>query len=176
MGRSEHWRWRSGGGCTRQHARRGRRRRCGWVVHRSHVGPDSGLRDGRRRSAVAWLTGMNGQSGRLLLWSPRILGVLLCLFLSVFALDAFGGRKGLLEAVPDFVVHMIPTIVLLAVVGLSWRREWIGGIVFVGLAFAYAYMSGRHVTWIAAISGPLLVVGGLFLWSWARRAKLRAFG
>jgi len=119
---------------------------------------------------------MNGQSGRLLLWSPRILGVLLCLFLSVFALDAFGGGKGLLEAVPDFVVHMIPAVVLLAVVGLSWRREWIGGIVFVGLAFAYAYMSRRHVTWIAAISGPLLVVGGLFLWSWARRTKLRAFG
>ena len=34
---------------------------------------------------------MNKASGRFLLWRPRILGMLVCLFLGLFALDAFDG-------------------------------------------------------------------------------------
>ena len=66
---------------------------------------------------------MNMRLGKLLLWSPRILGVPLCLFLSVFALDAFGGGKPFIQALPDFAIHVAPMLVLLAVVGVSWRWE-----------------------------------------------------
>ena len=34
-------------------------------------------------------------SGHLLLWAPRVLGVLTCLFLGLFALDAFTEEKTL---------------------------------------------------------------------------------
>ena len=75
-------------------------------------------------------------SRRLLLWSPRILGVLVSLFIGIFALDAFSRGAPVFEALPDFLVHLIPSVVLLAVVGASWRSEWIGGFVFIGLALA----------------------------------------
>lgn len=114
------------------------------------------------------------QSGLLLLWSPRILGILVCLFLSLFALDALQGGKSVAEAIPGFAIHIAPMLLLLVVVALSWRWEWIGGIVFVGLAVAYAWMARSHVSWIATISGPLFVVGALFLWSWVRHRELRA--
>jgi hypothetical protein len=97
----------------------------------------------------------------------------MCCFLSLFAMDAFGGGKSFVAAVPDFALHITPILILLVIVALSWRWEWIGGIVFVGLGLGYAYMARFHVSWIATISGPLFVVGGLFLWSWARQRNLR---
>ena len=67
-------------------------------------------------------------------WSARILACLIGLFLSVFASDAFGHGKTPIQALPDFAVHLAPVLVLLAVVAVSWRREWVGGLVFTGAA------------------------------------------
>jgi hypothetical protein len=105
-------------------------------------------------------------SNRLLLWSPRILGILVSLFIGMFALDAFSEGKPFLRAVPDFIIHLIPAFVLLGAVAASFRRQWIGAVAFIGLAVLYAMtMSHRHFDWILIISGPLLVVGALFVWS-----------
>jgi hypothetical protein len=115
-------------------------------------------------------------SDKLLLWSPRILGILTCLFIGLFALDAFGPGKGLMQALLDFAVHLIPSLVLLVVVALSWRWPWVGGVVFTAGAAAYAYLAAGHPSWIAIISGPLLTVGVLFFWSWRHQrgvARLR---
>ena len=112
-------------------------------------------------------------SDKLLLWSPRVLGILMCLFLSAFALDAFGEGKTFVQALPDFAIHVAPMLVLLAVVGLSWRRAWVGGMVFTGLAVAYAVSVPTHPQWIVVISGPLLLVGLLFLWSWSHHRAQR---
>ena len=89
---------------------------------------------------------MNMRLGKLLLWSPRILGVLVCLFLSLFALDAFGGGKTFIQALPDFGIHVAPMLVLLAVVAVSWRWAWVGGLVFTGLAVAYACFAFNHIS------------------------------
>jgi hypothetical protein len=97
---------------------------------------------------------------RLLLWSPRILGILVSLFIGLFALDAFSQGKA---------------FVLLALVGASWRREWIGGVAFIGLAVLYAMTTAKnHLDWMLLISGPLVIVGTLFMWSWLRHAELHA--
>jgi len=116
---------------------------------------------------------MTAMSDRWLLWSPRILGILVSVFLGMFALDAFSPAQPLLEAVPGFFIHLIPALTVLGVVIVSWRREWIGGLACIGLAIAYALSVGaRHADWALAISGPLLVVGTLFLWSWQHRRLL----
>jgi hypothetical protein len=114
-------------------------------------------------------------SGRLLMWSPRILGILVSLFIGMFALDAFSQGKSLFEAIPDFVIHLIPAFILLVLVGASWRREWIGGLAFVALAVVYATTMARgHLDWMLVISGPLMIVGALFLWSWRHHTELHA--
>jgi hypothetical protein len=109
---------------------------------------------------------MRTPPARILLWSPRVLGLLVCLYLGLFALDVFGETQGFLQALPAFAIHAAPALVLLLVVGLSWRWPLLGGIVFTGLALAYAYLARGHLGWIPCISGPLLVVGILFVWSW----------
>ena len=116
---------------------------------------------------------MNVRSARLLLWSPRILGILMCLFLSLFAFDAFEGGRTFIQSLPDFAIHLAPMPLLLAVVALAWRWEWVGALVFSGAAMAYAVFARDHLDWILFISGPLLIIGMLFLFSWIHHADLR---
>ena len=115
---------------------------------------------------------MTLRSGALLLWCPRVLGILVCLFLSLFALDAFSGSKSVGQGVTDFFIHVAPMLALLGVVALSWRWEWVGGSVFTALAPTYAYVVRQHLSWILVVSGPLFLVGILFLWSWMQHRRL----
>jgi hypothetical protein len=116
---------------------------------------------------------MTATSGRLLVWSPRIIGILVSLFIGMFALDAFSEGKPFLHALPDFLIHLSPAFVLLTIVGASFRWPWIGAVAFICLAAVYAMtMSKGRLDWMLTISGPLLVVGALFLWSWFERGKL----
>lgn len=113
---------------------------------------------------------MAGTSAAFLLWSPRVLGLLVAAFLGLFALDAFDGRP-LFQALPAFGVHLIPSFLVLLVVAVAWRREWVGAVAFIGLAVAYAVMVRWRVDWVAVISGPLALVGVLFLLSYGLRAR-----
>ena len=117
---------------------------------------------------------MTRWGGKVILWGPRVLGILVCLFLSLFALDAFGGGTSPIQALPDVAVHLAPALILLAVVGVSWRWEWVGALVFTGLAIGYAYVSRNNPSWVLVISGPLLIVGVLFSYSWVHHGKVRA--
>ena len=104
-------------------------------------------------------------SARVLLWSPRVLGILAGVFLGLFALDSFSEGRPFVESLGAFAIHVAPAVFLFAIVAISWRWEWVGGVTFIALAIAYA-ASVRRLDWILVISGPLLVVGTLFFWSW----------
>ena len=89
---------------------------------------------------------MTPTSSRLLLWSPRVLGILIAAFFGMFALDAFSEGKPFIRALPDFAIHLAPALMVLAIVATSWRWEWVGGIGFVALAVAYvAMVPGREL-------------------------------
>jgi len=114
-------------------------------------------------------------SADLLLWTPRLLGILVSLFIGMFALDAFSQGKPFLHALLDFGVHLVPALVLLTLVAVSFRWEWIGAVAFIGIAIVYATtMSRGRLDWMLLISGPLAVVGALFLWSWLNHGKPHA--
>ena len=119
---------------------------------------------------------MKGRVKRLLFWTPRILSLLFAVFVSLFALDVFGEGYGLWTAILAFLIHLIPTGVILAVLAISWRWEWVGGILFIALGVAYIVTTWERFRWPAylAISGPLLVIGLLFLVNWRYRGELRA--
>ena len=117
---------------------------------------------------------MTTTSVRWLLWMPRVLGILAGLFLGLFALDAFSEGRPLAQALPDFIIHLVPGAVLFAVVALSWRWPWVGAAAFLGLALAYAASNTSRPDWILTISGPLAIIGALFFWSWRHHAQLHA--
>ena len=118
---------------------------------------------------------MKKSAKRLLLWTPRILCMLLAGFLSIFAADVFGEHYGFFKTILALVLHLIPTWIVLIVLVLSWRREWVGGTVFIVLGALYLIGLWGRFHWSAylAISGPLFLVGVLFWVNWLYRAKLR---
>jgi hypothetical protein len=101
----------------------------------------------------------------LSLWLPRILGIVVSIFIALFALDALRPGRPLAEGIPDFAMHLVPAAILAGVVALAWRRPWIGAAAFLMLAGAYALAVPGRIDWILAISGPLFLVGILYLWS-----------
>ena len=70
---------------------------------------------------------MTRTEGRLLLWAPRLLGALTCLFVGLFALDAFSEERPFLEALAAFAIHLAPAAFLCGIVAASWKREWVAG-------------------------------------------------
>lgn len=107
---------------------------------------------------------------RAMLWAPRLLAIAVSLFLGLFSLDAFTATA-FADGFPDFLIHLIPAAVALGIVALAWHRQWIGAVAFIGLAAAYALMARAHVSWIAVISGPLLMVGALYAWNWIHKGR-----
>ena len=113
---------------------------------------------------------------RLLFWTPRILGLLFAAFISIFAADVFGEGYGFWKTVLALLIHLIPTWIVLIVLALSWRREWVGGILFTALGALYLIKFWGRFHWSAyvCIAGPLFLVGVLFFLSWLSRRDLRA--
>jgi hypothetical protein len=114
---------------------------------------------------------MTKTSQALLLWGPRIAGLIIAGFLALFALDAFN-EGSFVAALPAFAIHLIPSLLVLTVVAGAWKFEWIGAIAFIALAVLYAMVVRGRLDWIVAISGPLALVGVLFLVSWRHHADL----
>jgi hypothetical protein len=104
----------------------------------------------------------------LLLWAPRVAGVAMSVFLALFALDAFDGRP-LVAALPGFLIHLLPAVLVLCAVAIGWRFPLIGAAAFAGLAATYGVMVNGRLDWIALIAGPLLIVAALFAASWMFR-------
>jgi len=107
-----------------------------------------------------------------LFWAPRIITILFALSLGVFALDVFDEGRGVPETLAAFVLHLVPALLVVAILLLAWRRELVGVVAFAGLALAYVVFMWGRFPWVtyAAISGPLLLMSALFFLSWRRRA------
>ena len=111
-----------------------------------------------------------------LVWMPRILGILFAILLSLFALDVFGEGHGFWKTILALLIHLIPTGIVLVALAIAWRWEWAGALLFIGLGALYLVMAGGRFHWSVCvmISGPLFLVGGLFLLNWRFRAQLRS--
>ncbi|MCU0368442.1 MAG: hypothetical protein MUF39_06395, partial [Cyclobacteriaceae bacterium] len=49
---------------------------------------------------------------RVVYWASRVLGILAILFISLFALDAFGSGLSIWQQIGGFLIHMIPSLAL----------------------------------------------------------------
>jgi hypothetical protein len=120
---------------------------------------------------------MEGRIPRVLYWTPRVLCIVFAAFISIFAADAFREGGGFWHTALALVMHLIPTLIIVAVLAASWRREWIGGVLFIALALLYlAWAWNRPFArwWVLLImAGPLVLTGTLFLLNWSHRKELR---
>jgi hypothetical protein len=111
---------------------------------------------------------------KVLYWLPRVLGIIAILFISLFALDSFESSLTFWQQIGAFIMHLVPSFVLLTVLLIAWKWENIGGIVFIliGLGFTpFIFINNykmNHSLWmslgiIAMITLPFILTGILFI-------------
>jgi len=116
-------------------------------------------------------------------WLPRILCILTILFVSIFALDAFSPELSLWRQIGAFLIHLTPSFILLGLLILAWKREFIGGIIFIliglGLSpivFSHNYRMNHSIVMsigiILTITIPFAIVGILFIISHFKKKKI----
>jgi hypothetical protein len=112
-------------------------------------------------------------------WAPRMLGICLVLFLMLFSLDVFQPGATPIQIISGLLIHNIPAFMLLCILAISWKYEIIGGIFFIlaGLTYIFLLVTNSHfewymMSWALVISGPALLIGILFIVSWAKKKKL----
>ena len=113
---------------------------------------------------------------KIIHWAPRILCILAILFISMFALDSFAPELTFWQQILGFLIHLIPSYILILFLIVAWKWELIGGMIFMILGFGFMpfiYTMNYHMNhsvWISLsiillINFPFVVVGGLFILS-----------
>lgn len=118
---------------------------------------------------------------RLIFWTPRILGILIILFLALFSLDVFDSCKSFLECSLGLFMHNLPVIIILFLFVLAWKKEIIGfwtffiaGLLYITLVISTIIKNGfewYYLSWIIIISLPLFLIAYLFYICWKAKKK-----
>jgi hydrogenase-4 membrane subunit HyfE len=95
----------------------------------------------------------------------------------MFALDSFDGNKTVIAQIGGFLIHLIPSFVLIVLLYFSWRHEIVGAVAFLLLAIAYIVMAwGKFpISTYFIISGPMFLISILFLMNWFLKKRQNRF-
>lgn len=111
-------------------------------------------------------------------WIPRILSLLLIGLLVMLSFDVFN-QPTWKEVLIGFIIHNIPSMILILLTILAWRRPWIGGLTYLSGGLLYVYIAFTRMTFspedalIASmiLSLPALIIAALYFLDW-RLSKL----
>ncbi|MFH1207853.1 MAG: hypothetical protein V1668_04665 [Patescibacteria group bacterium] len=118
---------------------------------------------------------------KFIYWTPRVLSILLIVFLAVFSLDVFDNDYGFWGTVLGLLIHNIPSFVLLGILIISWKYEMVGGVAFIlaGISYMVFIVARESVEpWymLLALSlilvVPAFLIGILFLVGWSKKKKI----
>lgn len=107
-------------------------------------------------------------------WLPRIIVISAILFVSMFALDSFSSNYGIWQQILEFLLHLIPSYILLIVLLIAWKFELTGGIIFILISLGFAPFIFMHnyqmnhsiltsISIIMMINFPFFLAGILFI-------------
>jgi hypothetical protein len=110
---------------------------------------------------------------KLFYYSPRILGILIILFMALFSFDVFDMGYSFAEALVGFLIHSIPSLILVILIIYSWKHEYIGGVIWiiVGVLFSIYFRFFKNPG-VFIITLPLIFIGILFIIN-SKRIKKR---
>jgi hypothetical protein len=127
-------------------------------------------------------------SVRILMWIPRVIGILAILFIMLFSFDVFGSGEPVYKQILAFLMHNIPAFILAALLVFAWINEFTGGIVFtvIGVLFTaflfYFNFNRTNSVWVGVqvalmLGLPFIIAGVLFILShYAKKKNLTSPG
>jgi hypothetical protein len=99
----------------------------------------------------------------------------------MFALDAFAPGLTLWQQIVGFLIHLLPSYILITMLIISWKWEYAGGITFTitGLAFCVSVFLLNHnrnqfsvaqsTVNALLVAFPFVIVGVLFIVSYKKK-------
>jgi hypothetical protein len=111
----------------------------------------------------------------MLLWAPRVLAVMLAVFLAMFAMDVYFEGMDFWQTSGAFISRLLPSFCVLSILALGWRRDGLAALGFLALAVAYAvaFSAWKHMPESLVLTLPPL---GLSLAFTARMRLLKKPG
>lgn len=110
---------------------------------------------------------------KIIHWAPRIASLLIIFFVGLFSLDVFGTGAPPLEVLAGFLIHNLPSIVMLVLLIFAWKRPVVGFIAFLIVAAAFAVLFVRDIYALPNLLLfvlPILLIASLFYadWQWLK--------
>lgn len=101
-------------------------------------------------------------------WVPRIAAAVIIFFITLFSLDVFDMGGTILEQIGAFLIHSIPSIVMVTLLVFAWRRPMVGFVAFLiaGIFFLRTFITGVNLGNFLLFSGPLLLIAAMFYFDW----------
>ncbi len=120
----------------------------------------------------------------LIHWTPRVICILAILFVSMFALDSFSPELSIWQQIGGFLIHLIPSYILLAFLLIAWKWELVGGILLLLISIGFSPFIYLHnfnmnhsvlmsLQIIFMINFPFMLSGSLFIWEHFIKNKKR---
>jgi hypothetical protein len=105
--------------------------------------------------------------------APRIAVILIAFFLSLFSLDVFEMEATPLQLLGGFLIHNIPSFILIGLLVVAWKRPVVGFVAFLAAAVLFCLFFVRDVYSLSALLLfvlPILLIAGLFYadWRWLK--------
>ena len=121
------------------------------------------------------------KNNKFVFWTPRILSIILVLFLTIFSGDVFDENLGFWQTILGLLIHNIPSMLLAVIIWISWKYEIVGGVAFILAGIAHLIFSVARVDyepWYISsafsliIDVPAFLIGTLFLIGWFKKRKI----
>jgi hypothetical protein len=106
---------------------------------------------------------------KIIHWAPRVAAIAIIFFISLFSLDVFDAEASTLQLLGGFLMHNIPSIVMLVLLFFSWKHPAVGfwaffiaGVVFIIFFVRSIYAISNLLMFVL----PIWLVAGLFYADW----------
>ena len=127
---------------------------------------------------VAWrehssLGQVSPRLAKLIHWAPRLAAILIIFFITLFSLDMFGTEASLLEQVGGFLIHSIPSIIMIVLLVFAWKWPAVGFVAFLAAGILSAAFFVRDIYALPNLLLfvlPTLLIACLFYidWKWLK--------
>lgn len=118
---------------------------------------------------------------KFLFWTPRIILIVFALFLAIFSFDIFDSAISISQIIIGLLLHNIPSIILVIILILVWKRDFVGAIIFltlgtlclIGAIISLIFLPISRFNPILIIGTVIfLLIGFLFLLGWKKKKHL----
>ncbi|MFT3891546.1 MAG: hypothetical protein QM730_07940 [Anaerolineales bacterium] len=114
---------------------------------------------------------------KIIHWAPRVAAMMIIFFMSLFSLDVFGMGASPLEVLGAFLMHNIPSLVMILFLVFAWKHPVVGFVVFLiaGVAFTIFFVRDFYaLSNLLLFVFPILLIASLFYadWKWRKPSEM----